>query len=62
MVYVKKKPGDSVDQLIKKFSRKVTNEGIVQEMKRREFYLKPSLARKFKKELARKMASKQFHG
>ena len=60
MVFVKKKPTDSVDALIKKFSRKVISEGIVQEMKRREFYLKPSLARKFKKELARKMA-KQYH-
>ena len=61
MVFIKKQPGDSTDSLIKKFSRKVMMEGIVQEMKKREFYLKPSLARKFKKELARKMA-KQMHG
>lgn len=61
MVFVKKKPNDTVDALIKKFSRKVVSEGIMQEMKRREFYLKPSLARKYKKELARKMA-KQYHG
>lgn len=61
MVFVKKKPTDSVDVLIRKFSRKVISEGIIQEMKRREFYLKPSLAKKFKKELARKMA-RQYHG
>jgi small subunit ribosomal protein S21 len=61
MVFIKKQPGESTDVLIKKFSRKVMSEGIVQEMKRREFYLKPSLAKKFKKELARKMA-KQMHG
>ena len=61
MVFVKKQPGDSTDALIKKFSRKVVAEGIIQEMKRREFYLKPSLARKFKRELARKLA-KQYHG
>lgn len=60
MVFVKRKPNDSVDTLIKKFSRKVMNEGIMQEMKKREFYLKPSLAKKFKKELARKFA-KQYH-
>lgn len=60
MVFVKKKPSESVDALIKKFSRKVISEGIIHEMKRREFYLKPSLAKKFKKELARKMA-KQYH-
>jgi len=61
MVYVKKQPGDSADSMIRKFSRKVMSEGIITEMKKREFYLKPSLAKKFKKELNRKM-SKQFHG
>lgn len=60
MVFVKKGPGDSQDSLIRKFSRKVIAEGIIPEMKRHEFYLKPSLAKKFKKELQRKM-SKQFH-
>jgi small subunit ribosomal protein S21 len=60
MVFVKKQPGDSQDALIRKFSRKVVSEGIIHEMKKREFYLKPSLAKKYKKELARKMA-KQYH-
>jgi small subunit ribosomal protein S21 len=54
MVVVKKMPGDTDDTLIRKFSRKVLSEGIVQEAKRREFYLKPSLARKQKQEDARK--------
>ncbi|OGH05274.1 MAG: 30S ribosomal protein S21 [Candidatus Levybacteria bacterium RBG_16_35_11] len=49
MVVVKKMPGDSDDVLIRKFSRKVMSEGILSEAKRREFYLKPSLARKQKK-------------
>jgi ribosomal protein S21 len=48
MVVVKKQPGDSDDSLIRKFSRKVMSEGILQEAKRREFYLKPSQARKQK--------------
>jgi small subunit ribosomal protein S21 len=55
MVVVKKNPGDSDDSLIRKFSRKVMSEGIVQEAKRREFYLKPSLARKQKIEDARRV-------
>ena len=55
MVVVKKMPGDSDEALIRKFSRKVINEGILQEAKRREFYLKPSLARKQKQEDARRM-------
>jgi len=55
MVVVKKMPGDSDDSLIRKFTKKVMNEGIVQEAKRREFYLKPSLAKKLKAEEARKV-------
>lgn len=54
MVVVKKMPGDSDEALIRKFSRKVLSEGILQEAKRREFYLKPSLARKQKQEDARR--------
>ncbi len=61
MVTVKKMPGDSDEALIRKFSRKVINEGILQEAKRREFYLKPSLARKMKKEEARR-AKKMGYG
>jgi small subunit ribosomal protein S21 len=55
MVVVKKMPGDSDDVLIRKFSRKVLSEGILAEAKRREFHLKPSLAKKQKAEDARKM-------
>ena len=55
MVFVKKMPGESDESLIRKFSRKVIAGGIIQEAKRREFYLKPSLARKQKQEDARRM-------
>ena len=57
MVIVKKSPGDSDDALIRKFSRKVLTEGILQEAKRRAFHLKPSLAKKQKKEDARRARS-----
>ena len=53
-------PGDSDDALIRKFSRKVMAEGILQEAKRREFYLKPSQAKKQKEQderRARRMAN-----
>jgi len=55
MVYIKKKPGESPDSMIRKFSRQVMSEGIILEMKRREFHLKPSLSKKYRKELNRKM-------
>lgn len=57
MVVVKKMPGDSDEALIRKFSRKVMSEGILQEAKRRAFYLKPSLARKQKREDSRRIRS-----
>jgi len=50
MLIVKKQPGDSDDALIRKFSRKVMDAGIVQEAKRRQFHLKPSAARAQKKQ------------
>jgi len=55
MVFVKAKPGDSSDALIRKFMRKVLNEGILQDLKKREFYVKPAEKRKEKKkEIARR--------
>lgn len=55
MVVVKKMPGDSDDALIRRFSRQVMAEGIVQEAKRRQFHLKPSAKKKAEAEEARRM-------
>lgn len=60
MVFVKKMPGDSDDVIIRKFVRKVIDAGILPEAKRRQFYLKPSLAKKLKQEEARRMRRKIF--
>lgn len=54
MVVVKKMPGESDESLIRKFSRMVISAGILQEAKRRCYYLKPSLARKQKREESRR--------
>lgn len=58
MVQVKKMPGQSDDQLIRNFSKKVMDSGIIQEAKRRKFYLKPSLAKKLKKKLKQEEAAR----
>jgi len=58
MVQVKKMPGQSDDQLIRNFSKKVMDAGIIQEAKRRKFYLKPSLARKLKKKMKQEEAAR----
>lgn len=42
---VKKQPGQSEDQLIAQFRKKVLNEDLIDEMKKREFYQKPSRER-----------------
>lgn len=55
MVFVKKMPGDSDDSLIRKFTKKVIDAGIIPEAKRRQFYMKPSLAKKMKQEESRRM-------
>lgn len=58
MVYVKKLPGQSDDQVIRNFSKKVQDAGIVQQAKRRKFYLKPSLAKKLRKKLKQEEAAR----
>lgn len=56
MVFVKAQPGDTSDALIRKFMRKVLNEGILQDLKKREHYVKPAEKRKeAKKELKRRL-------
>lgn len=56
MVFVKAQPGDTSDSLIRKFTRKVLNEGVLQDLKKREFYQKPAEIRKEKKrELKRRL-------
>lgn len=56
MVFVKAQPGDTSDALIRKFMRKVLNEGVLQDLKKREHYIKPSEKRKDeKKELKRRL-------
>ncbi len=56
MVFVKAQPGDTSDSLIRKFTRKVLSEGILQDLKKREFYQKPAELRKEqKRELKRRL-------
>ncbi len=54
MVYVKKQSGQSDDALIRQFTRKVVDAGIVQQAKSRQFYLKPSQRKKQEIQDARK--------
>lgn len=56
MTFVKAQPGDTSDSLIRKFTRKVIDEGILNDLRKREFYQKPAERRKeAKQELKRKL-------
>jgi small subunit ribosomal protein S21 len=54
---------EPAEKLIKRFSRKVKKEGIIEEVRDRRFYKKPSTVRRQKKlrrkRIARKVAEKQ---
>lgn len=50
---------ESLENALKRFKRKVQKDGILADMKRKEEYIKPSVARKLKSENARKRARKE---
>jgi len=55
---VKAGPTDSNDQLIRKFKKKILANDVLSEIKKREYYKKPSVEKKEKlKELKRKKRS-----
>lgn len=49
---------ESVEDLIKRFRKKVVNEGILTDLKKREYYLSPSQKRKEKSKQAQKKLRK----
>lgn len=55
---VKKKPGQSDDSLVAQFRKKVLNEDIIGEIKKREFYVKPS-RKKYEREKVLKKLKKR---
>ena len=43
------------------FKNKVNDEGIIQDLKKKEYYVKPSLAKRLKKENAKKQRTKDLN-
>jgi small subunit ribosomal protein S21 len=48
--------GESIDNVLRRFKRKVQTEDIIKEVKRHSYYLKPGAKRRVKQALARKRA------
>jgi small subunit ribosomal protein S21 len=60
MAEVRLQEGESVENALRRFKRKVQAEDIIKEMKRHSFYLKPGDKRRVKQALARKRARKKI--
>lgn len=54
MSQVKVKENESIDSALKRFKRQTSKDGVIQEVRKREHYEKPSVKRKKKSEAARK--------
>ena len=59
MAEVKVKEGESLDSALRRFKRGVSKDGTLQEYRKREYYVKPSVARKLKSEAAQKRNKKK---
>ncbi len=59
MVGVIVKEGESIESALKRFKRECVNAGIQSEIKRREFYEKPSIKKKRKIEAALRKREKK---
>lgn len=57
MTDVKMTEGETFESMLRRFSKKVQQDGVLSEVRRREFYEKPSIKRK-KKEAAKKRKSR----
>ena len=59
MAEVKLQDGETLENALRRFKRKVLQEDIIKEVKRHAFYLKPGQKRRVKQALARKRARKK---
>jgi small subunit ribosomal protein S21 len=56
---VRSQEGESIENLLRRFKRKVQTEDIIKEVKRHSFYLKPGAKKRVKQALAQKRARKK---
>lgn len=48
MVFVKLREGETIEEALRRFKRECERNGILKEIKRREYHLSPSVRRKLK--------------
>jgi len=54
MAKVIRKENEDIEALLKRFKKQVINEGIIEEVRKREYYVAPSLKQRLKSEAAQK--------
>ena len=59
MAKVVARPNETLDSMLKRFKKAVNNDGLIQELRRREYYLSPSQKRRAKDDLAMKRQKKK---
>lgn len=59
MAETEKRPGESIDKVLRRFKRKLKDEGVIDEIKKREFYEKPSETRKKRENAAKRKTRRQ---
>ena len=60
MAEVRLQEGESLENALRRFKRKVQQEDIIKEVKRHSYYLKPGEKKRVKQALARKRARKKI--
>lgn len=60
MAHVQIHAGESIENALRRFKRKVSQEDILKEAKKHSFYLKPGQKKRVKQALARKRARKKM--
>ena len=58
MAEIRVKENESLDSALRRFKRKCSRDGIIGDLRRKEFYERPSIRRKKKAEAARKRSIK----
>ncbi|HZS47620.1 MAG TPA: 30S ribosomal protein S21 [Blastocatellia bacterium] len=60
MAVVNLHDGESIEGALRRFKRQVMTQGIIRDVKKHSFYLKPGEKKRLKSALARKRARKTF--
>ena len=60
MAHIQLHEGESIENALRRFKRKVLQEDIIKEVKKHAFYLKPGEKKRVKQALARKRARKKI--